>query len=86
MESFLIYISHENKLLIVDLDKDFKINETLVDSTNHFSINRNMLCSINSNRTIEKYKIEENGTLQLMKAVVVFKSKKYIFHTICTVQ
>lgn len=84
MENYLIYTSVEDSLLIVDLDDKFKVKQTFVELVCHFSIYRNILCVICSDRSISKFKIGEQAELTIIKSSTVEKSKKYNFHTICT--
>lgn len=83
MENYLIYISDENSLLTVNLEDKFLVKQTCVELVCHFSIYRNIICVICSDRTIQKFKIGDSAELSLIKVTTVEKSKKYTFHTIC---
>jgi hypothetical protein len=80
-----MFTSIEDSLLIVDLDGGFKVYQTFVELVCHFSVYRNTLCVVSSDRSISRFKVEENAKLTLIKSSTVEKSKKYSFHTICKI-
>ena len=83
VENFLIYISDEDSIITVDLDAGFDLKFTMIENACHFSINKNVMTVISSDRMVTRYKINDGFKPEVIKSNPVYQSKTYEFHTIC---
>lgn len=85
VENFLIFISDEDSIITVDLDEGFNMLYTLIENASHFSLNKNVMSVISSDRMVTRYKINDGFKPETIKSNPIYQSKTYEFHTICRI-